>query len=88
MKYVYVIKSGSLNKATNTYWFTTSYHSSKKLAKLELAQSLEINRAKNTVINEHSIKYDEHILNFVDYIGEEGRYKGRIILEQQKVNSY
>lgn len=78
---VYVVKSGSLHPTKGEYWFTRYYFSSKKSALKETKQILEINRAKDIVRDDRTIEVSPEMLEFVDYVGEEGRYKGRIIVE-------
>jgi len=85
MRYVYVVKSGSLNGFTNQYSFTPRHFSSKKSAEFELNQILEINRAKDVVSQDAYIRHDVTLLKFIDYIGEEGKYKGRVILEKHEM---
>jgi hypothetical protein len=80
-KKVYIVKSGTLNKSTNQYWFTPSYWSSKKRAMQEFESILKINRAKDAHENEEWVKVDDHCLREVTYTGEEGKYRGRIIVE-------
>lgn len=85
MRYVYVVKSGSLNGFTNQYVFTPRHFSSKKSAEFELNQILEINRAKDVVSQDAYVRNDDTLLKFVDYVGEEGKYKGRVILERYEM---
>ena len=85
MRYVYVVKSGSLNTFTNQYVFTPRHFSSNKKAEFEFKQILEINRAKDVVSQDAYVRNDDTLLKFVDYVGEEGKYKGRVILERYEM---
>jgi len=84
-KKVYIVKSGTLHKTINEYWLTPSYHTSKKGALASAQQTLEINRATDIV---ESPVYGYHDIKHVDYVGEEGKYKGRILIEWAYLNSY
>ncbi len=84
---IYIVKSGSLHRTENKYWLTPSYYSSKEGALHCAKQILDINRATDIV--EKSLQLQsEHEIRWVDYNGEEGKYKGRIIVEWAYLNSY
>jgi hypothetical protein len=85
---VYIVKSGSLHKTTLEYWLTPSYHSSKKGAMHSANQTLEINRAKEVQKEVFPVDIWEKTLFSADYVGEEGKYKGRIIVEWAYMNEY
>lgn len=84
-KKIYIVKSGSLHPTLNTYWLTPSYYTSKAGALHCANQILKVNRAKE-IRDEKTLS--EHELKWVDYIGEEGKYKGRVIVEWAYINSY
>lgn len=83
---IYIVKSGSLHPTTRTYWLSPSYYSSKEGALYCANQILDINRATDIV--EFKDGLGEHELRWVDYNGEEGKYKGRVIVEWAYINSY
>lgn len=87
-KKVYIVKSGSLHPTTREYWLTPSYHTSKKGALESARQTLECNRAKELVEWHKMVENDDHMLRHTDYIGEEGKYKGRLIVEWAYLNDY
>jgi hypothetical protein len=84
MRYVYVLKSGTLHPTTKTYWLTPRYYSSRKLAEREFKQVLEVNQAES--IEDTVFNVCDDTLKSVDYIGEQGKYKARLILERQILN--
>jgi len=84
-KKVYIVKSGSLHKTERRYWLTPSYFTSKKGALARAKNILEVNRATNIV--EHKT-HGEFELRWVDYVGEEGKYDGRIIVEWAYLETY
>lgn len=87
MRYVYVVKSGAYNSYADGYQFGTSYCSSVKMAEYELNQILDINRASEIEEDKWMAK-DNDVLRFVDYVGEEGKYKARIIIEKRELKQY
>ena len=93
-KKVYVLKSGSLSNYDNKYHFTSYYYSSLKGAKLDMENSLKTNLATD-IVREDSTENFKYINNLAwyqgeicraDYIGELGRYKGRIMICQFWLN--
>jgi|VirMetMinimDraft_7_1064189.scaffolds.fasta_scaffold17497_7 hypothetical protein len=87
-KKVYIVKSGSLHKTTQQFWLTPTYFSSKKVALLEAKQVLDINRAKEILEHDEYIKHDPNVISMTDYVGEEGKYKARVIVEWAWLNQY
>ena len=85
---VYIVKSGSLHPTTQEYWLTPTYYTSKKVALLEKDQILEINRAKEISEWDEMIKHDPHLISMTDYVGEDGKYKARVVVEWAWLNSY
>jgi galactose-1-phosphate uridylyltransferase len=88
MRYVYVVKSGAYNSYADGYQFGTSYCSSVKMSEHEVKQILAINRASEIKEDTDWIARDNNVLRFVDYVGEEGRYKARIIVERHELKVY
>jgi len=84
---IYIVKSGSLHRTENKYWLTPSYHSSKEGALHCAKQILDINRATD-IVEYRDTSLGEHELRWVDYNGEEGKYKGRVIVEWAYINNY
>lgn len=85
-KKIYIVRSGSLNTAAKEYWFSNSYHTSKRRALKCKEMILEINRAKD-INPDGGVKLDNTI-SIVDYVGEEGKYKARIIIEWAYLDNY
>ena len=85
---IYIVESGSLHKTLNQYWLTPSYHTSKKGALASAKNTLEVNRAKDLVEWDESVEVDDKLLQMTDYNGEEGKYKGRIIVKWDYLNEY
>jgi len=88
MRYVYVVKSGAYNSYADGYQFGTSYCSSLKMAEYELNQILDINRGSEIEEDTEWVARDNNVMRFVDYVGEEGRYKARIIIERHELKVY
>jgi len=91
MKYIYKIESGALNTFTKEYNLSDSFFSSLAKANKEIEQILKINQA---VITHDADDYGKKVfvpykglgLRNVDYIGEGGKYKARIILTKVRLN--
>jgi len=91
MKYVYVVKTGSQHKTLLDYWFSNSYHTSKKGALQCFNNILDVNRAKEIDITDspwNLEQFQQGEFKRADYVGEEGKYKGRIIIEKYYLNGY
>jgi len=91
MKYIYKIESGALNNFTNQYYLSDSFFSSLAKANKEIEQILKINQAVITHDAYENAKkafvpYGGLGLRNIDYIGEGGNYKARIILTKVRLN--
>lgn len=85
---VYIVKSGTLHPTTREYWLTPTYFTSKKVALAEADQILDINKAEDIHSWDRMVEIDPNMIMNVDYVGEGGKYKARLIVEWAWLNSY
>lgn len=97
-KFIYVIKSGTMNAEQVHHNFNyNAYTSSLKKAKIEMANIINGNNGTNVIDKltdsaftdlANSVGADiakllfDGIKGMTDYIGENGKYKGRIVIEK------
>lgn len=87
-KKVYIVETGTLNRLTNQYWLTPIYFSSKKAALAEAKQILEINKAEDIKSWDRMVEIDPNMIESKDYIGENGKYKARLVVKWAWLNQY
>ena len=85
MKYVYIVKSGSLHPTKQEYWLSNSYFTSLKVANLEHDQILKINKAEG--IEDEFVFDTIGEIKRTKYVGEGGKYKALIVIEKKELKS-
>jgi hypothetical protein len=86
MSYIYKVDSGTLNGFTKEFNLSARFFTSKKKALQEMNDILRINSAKNIVDSFEGYKaLNDSYIKAVDYDGEEGKYKGRVLVEKVQI---
>jgi len=81
--FIYVLRSGCLNKTKQEFQLSNTYFTSYKKAKQWRDDALRINRAEN-VRDSFSMLFDG-MLEAIEYEGEGNKYTARIIIEKVKI---
>lgn len=87
MRYVYTIKSATLHPTTLEFWFgNPTMKTSMKLATKHVQSILNCNRAEKIVEDKPMDSINEQ--RRLTYMGEEGKYKGLIIVEKHELQDF
>ena len=83
--FIYVVKIGTLSNVTNTFNLSPYYRTSLKKA-IKLKQDvLRDNKAENVIPSFGDFQPYDSMIQSVDYDGENGKYKGRIMIDKERV---
>jgi hypothetical protein len=86
MRNVYVLESGVLNNATQSFTLSNTYFSSKKKA-LKYAHRILLENLAEQVVDsfEGFPNLQDGYLLAKDYVGEFGKYKARVVISKQEL---
>jgi hypothetical protein len=83
--FIYVVKIGTLSEATNMFNLSPYYVSSLKKAIAMKQRVLKDNLAENVIPSFGEFQPYDAMVQSVDYDGENGKYKGRIMIDKERV---